>query len=134
VHTDKYTHMYQYQGVNLLKFLTVGHQQKNSTLAILSRMSISFIFLFLFFIQNTRVVKYGGLGVDLARPADQDLYLTQLPSYEYRDLVANWLDCARLLLHLFALGFVIFIIDRFQNVYMLVSALFSLHSIPIAQP
>lgn len=26
--------------------------------------------------------------MDLARPADQDLYLTQLPSYEYRDLVA----------------------------------------------
>ena len=28
-----------------------------------------------------------GLGVDLTRPAGQDLYLTQLPSYEYRDLV-----------------------------------------------
>lgn len=26
--------------------------------------------------------------MDLARPAGQDLYLTQLPSYEYRDLVA----------------------------------------------
>jgi len=39
--------------------------------------------------QYTRVIKYGGLGVDLARPADQDLYLTQLPSYEYRDLVTT---------------------------------------------
>jgi len=40
-------------------------------------------------LQYTRVIKYGGLGVDLARPADQDLYLTQLPSYEYRDLVTT---------------------------------------------
>lgn len=35
------------------------------------------------------------MGVDLARPADQDLYLTQLPSYEYRDLVIELTDCAR---------------------------------------
>lgn len=70
----------------------VGHQQKNSTSHSrdpLEDVDIIYPFFFLFLIQDTRVVKYGGLGVDLARPADQDLYLTQLPSYEYRDLVAN---------------------------------------------
>lgn len=68
----------------------VGHQQKNSTFHSRDvRYHFVLFFVFLFLIQDTRVVKYGGLGVDLARPADQDLYLTQLPSYEYRDLVAN---------------------------------------------
>lgn len=45
------------------------------------------IYFFFFTAQCSRVIKVRGLGVDLARPAGQDLYLTQLPSYEYRDLV-----------------------------------------------
>lgn len=40
-----------------------------------------------FFQFYQRVFKYGDWGVDFARPAGQDLYLTQLPSYEYRGLV-----------------------------------------------
>lgn len=46
-----------------------------------------YVYTFFFTAQCSRVIKVRGLGVDLARPAGQDLYLTQLPSYEYRDLV-----------------------------------------------
>lgn len=75
---------------------TSSGRARHSALAILSDRRISrrsriccHIYLACFVTRRyTRVIKYGGLGVDLARPADQDLYLTQLPSYEYRDLVA----------------------------------------------
>lgn len=77
-----------------VKELHGGAPAGGSLLRHLPSLSLSFVrFLarlhrfFIRFQPSTRVIKYGDWGVDLARPAGQDLYLTQLPSYEYRDLV-----------------------------------------------
>lgn len=93
IYTFTYTHInkYQYQrkkDISLSK--DISRQRGTSKrIRLLFRESLESI-IHLSCISYTRYKgQVRGMGVDLARPADQDLYLTQLPSYEYRDLVDN---------------------------------------------
>lgn len=106
-----------------------GHQQES-----LTPRSYEILFILFLSYKIQGLLSTGDWGVDLARPADQDQYLTQLPSYEYRDLVTiSWLIRLRTtLVAFFALAFV----DSTDLKYAFCSAfaLLSLNSIPIAHP
>lgn len=83
-----------------------------------SSIVVLFFFENIYFMKKFKgFVKVRGLGVDLARPADQDMYLTQLPSYEYRYLV-GFIYLFIFYSHFFFLSFLVFSIVYITYMYI----------------